>query len=218
LLGYLPQCHRRKFPGRVQRLSPERGMSGSTAILLIDDNEDDVFLFERALKALDLKHLRLHSVRDVQTAQCYLLGDGVYVDRESYPTPQLIFLDWFLPRVRGNSFLSWAKSHPQFSALPVVVMSSDLSAEETNRILAAGASAVVVKPAQFEDLKRALKTACGAWLRCGVEPHSSNTVPANLPTVPIGERSSDGVIQNDSISINRSTDCSGQRVWVCLCL
>jgi DNA-binding response OmpR family regulator len=135
------------------------------AILLIEDYEDDVFLFERALMAV-CPGVALHSVSTAETAQCYLRGDGVYGDRESYPLPTIIFLDWFLPKLRGGGFLTWIQSHRQFSDIPVIVLSSDLSREKVPRIVEAGASAVMIKPAQFDELKKALAIACGSWLGC----------------------------------------------------
>lgn len=147
-------------------------MAGSMAVLLIEDYQDDAFLFERAITAV-CPDVAFQSVSDVETAQCYLRGDGVYGDRKSYPRPQIIFLDWFLPKGRGDAFLSWIKSHQQFSEIPVVVISGDVSPEGMPRIVDAGASDVIIKPADFGALKKQLRIACGQRLGCCVEPASS---------------------------------------------
>ena len=59
-------------------------MAGSMAVLLIEDYEDDVFLFERALDAV-CPGVAFRSVNDAAPAQCYLRDGGVYGDRDAYP-------------------------------------------------------------------------------------------------------------------------------------
>jgi CheY-like chemotaxis protein len=152
-------------------LHPDYRMTGSMAVLLIEDYEDDVFLFERALKAV-CPGVGFRAVSDVEGAQCYLRGNGVYGDRDFYPSPQMIFLDWGLPKMRGDTFLSWIKSHGQFSGIPVVVLSGDVGPEEMGQMVKMGANAVVVKPSEFAALKKALRRVCGQWLRC-CEPECS---------------------------------------------
>jgi two-component system, response regulator len=164
-MGYSPQWAPRRILLKVQRvLYSEYRMTGSMAVLLIEDYEDDVFLFERALQAV-CPEVAFQSVSDVETAQCYLRGDGVYGSRDSYPLPRLIFLDWGLPKLRGDAFLSWIKSHPQFSKIPVVVLTGDVRSDQMGEIVNMGASAVVVK-SEYSALKASLRMACGTWLRC----------------------------------------------------
>jgi CheY-like chemotaxis protein len=69
-------------------------------LLLIEDNEDDVFLMRRALKKAEIQ-LPLQVVMDGQEALNYLSGDGPFADRAQHPVPSLIFLDLKLPYVHG---------------------------------------------------------------------------------------------------------------------
>jgi CheY-like chemotaxis protein len=59
------------------------------SLLLVEDDENDVVLFERALKKTDVRAI-LHVVRDGQEAIDYVNGTGMYTDRERYPFPRVI--------------------------------------------------------------------------------------------------------------------------------
>jgi CheY-like chemotaxis protein len=72
----------------------------SNAILLVEDNEDDVFLMQFALKSADIFN-PLHVVEDGERAVDYLSGNGPYADRSKFPYPGLVFLDVKLPYMSG---------------------------------------------------------------------------------------------------------------------
>ena len=65
-------------------------------ILLVDDNDDDVFLFERTLKKLKVGN-NVVVLGDGRAAIAYLAGNGKYADRAKYPLPFLVFLDLKMP-------------------------------------------------------------------------------------------------------------------------
>ena len=67
-------------------------MNRNHIILLVEDNEDDVFLMQRALKGAGIVN-RLRIVDDGQQAIDYLAGKGTYTDREAHPFPAIVFLD-----------------------------------------------------------------------------------------------------------------------------
>lgn len=67
-------------------------MTTNRTILLVEDNEDDVFLMKRALQTAGIVNA-LHVVEDGQQAVDYLSGEGIFADRLSHPLPAVIFLD-----------------------------------------------------------------------------------------------------------------------------
>ena len=99
-------------------------------LLLIEDNEDDVFFMQRALDKAEIR-LPLQVAADGQEAMDYLSGTGKFSDSQSIPMPSLIFLDLKLPFVSGFEFLTWLRKHPQHWQLPVVILTS--SSEERDR-------------------------------------------------------------------------------------
>jgi hypothetical protein len=62
---------------------------GSWALLLVEDDPNDVVLMERAFRKARLAN-PLQVVADGEQAIAYLSGSGEYADRERHPLPVLI--------------------------------------------------------------------------------------------------------------------------------
>src|SRR5687767_10196652 len=69
-------------------MSGEKGCE----ILFIEDDPDDLFLFNRAFEQSRIP-CRIHTVHSVEEAEEYLNGTGRYRDRESFPLPDIIVTD-----------------------------------------------------------------------------------------------------------------------------
>ena len=129
------------------------------ALLLIEDNEDDVFLMKRALKAARVIN-PLYVVEHGQEAVDYLSGAGKFADRESYPLPAVAFLDLKLPFISGHDVLSWIRRQKELESLVVIVLTSSNEASDLSRCYSLGANSYVVKPPtpqQLEELAKAFK-------------------------------------------------------------
>jgi CheY-like chemotaxis protein len=134
------------------------------AILLVEDNEDDVFLFRRALKAAAIIN-PVFSAEDGQVALDYLSGVGRFADRSKSPIPTAIFLDLKLPLKSGFAVLGWIREQPNLCAIPVVILSSSDEPSDKEKAFTLGASAYQVKPptpTKLLDLAKKLKW---DWLR-----------------------------------------------------
>jgi CheY-like chemotaxis protein len=114
-------------------------------ILLVEDNEDDVFILKRLLKKLG-RNLPIQVVTDGQQALDYLQAAGQFTDRAVYPSPSLIFLDLKLPLVHGFEVLAWIKQHPSLQEIPVAILTSSPEASDLERALSLGAQTFLVKP------------------------------------------------------------------------
>ena len=114
-------------------------------ILLVEDNEDDVFLMERAMRQAGIS-LPMQLAENGREALDYLKGAGKFTDRMAFPVPLVIFLDLKLPYVHGFEVLRWLKQESALGHIPVAVLSSSL--EESDRLTAdkLGAKAFLVKP------------------------------------------------------------------------
>src|SRR5688572_29720942 len=129
------------------------------AILLIEDNEDDVFLMKRAVKGAKIKNPLL-VVEDGQQAVEYLAGKGKYADRENFPFPAVVFLDLKLPIRTGLEVLEWIRQQPALENLVVLVLTSSNEPSDLKRAYALGANSYLVKPPtadQLLDLASAFK-------------------------------------------------------------
>ena len=94
-------------------------MSQSAAILLADDNADDVELIRRAFVKVGFA-AGFHAVCGGNELIKYLRGDEQYRDRTRFPFPRLVLLD-FKMRVDGWEILQWIRQRPEFRRLPVIV-------------------------------------------------------------------------------------------------
>ena len=124
-------------------------------ILLVEDDENDVFFMRRAMQKTNLS-LPMHVVMDGQSAMDYLDGTGEYQDRTEYPLPVAVFLDLKLPYVHGFEVLSWIREKPALHGLPVIVLTSSPEDRDRRQAEALGAKAYCVKPPTCEMLLEAL--------------------------------------------------------------
>src|ERR1043166_5515933 len=114
------------------------------SILLVEDDENDVFFFKYAMKKESLGN-PLQVARDGQEAIDYLEGTGKFANREEFPMPYLIVLDLKLPFVMGLDVLKWIREQPQLSPI-VVVLSSSPENADIEAAYRLGATAYLVKP------------------------------------------------------------------------
>jgi CheY-like chemotaxis protein len=91
-------------------------------ILLIENEEADVFLFRRALAQMNFRGT-VRVVSSVSEAREYLLGSGKFRDAEYFPCPDLIVSDMGLPGETGNKFLEWMRADAKCAHIPFVFLS-----------------------------------------------------------------------------------------------
>ena len=114
-------------------------------ILLVEDNDDDVFLMRRALTKAGLE-FPLQVVVDGQQALDYFAGTGPYADRSRHPAPALVFLDLKLPYVHGFDVLAWIRGRSEWKDSCVVVLTSSSEQRDRERAIELGVKAFLVKP------------------------------------------------------------------------
>ena len=138
-------------------------------LLLIEDDENDAFFFERALRKAAVSH-PLRVVHDGQEAIHYLGGSGSYTDREAHPLPRLVVLDLNLPVKHGIDVLKWMRARPETANTVVVVLTSSTDVLDRHEAYTFGANSYLVKPAdpnQLIVITEALKT---YWLGLNSPP------------------------------------------------
>src|SRR5882762_8837912 len=115
-----------------------------SAILLVEDDEADIFLLRRAFRNARIAN-PLIEVRDGQAAIQYLSGVGAYADRARYPIPFLVLLDLRLPKLSGFEVLEWIRDQPELAELIVVVWTASAQVPEVAKAQELGANAYLVK-------------------------------------------------------------------------
>src|SRR5688500_14025205 len=139
-------------------------MSAKTrTILMVEDNDNDIFLIQRAFQKVDLGHA-LHVERDGDAALAYLAGQGDYADRTRYPVPSLVLLDLKLPRKSGLEILANIRQQPPLKRMPVIMLTSSRQAADINRAYDLGVNSYLVKPVEFDALLELLRNVKDYWL------------------------------------------------------
>ena len=138
-------------------------MLDDVPILLAEDDLNDLLLMQRALDRAGLCN-PVFPVRDGREIVQYLEGSGEFSQRDKHPLPGLLLLDLKMPVMDGWDVLTWLRAHPQFSTLPVVVLTSSQQEEDVKKTRELGAFDYRIKPHAFEDLVRLLEDVRKCWL------------------------------------------------------
>lgn len=136
-------------------------MALKISVLIAEDDENDVFMYDRALKQLGIDRYRF--VPDGEKAIDYLCGKGEYSDREKFPFPHWLMLDLKMPRVDGFGVLEWIKNNPKCKVVPTVIFSSSKMPSDVARAYDYGVNAFFVKPMRMEEMIKTLALIENFW-------------------------------------------------------
>lgn len=136
-------------------------------VLLVEDEEDDVFFMKRALAKASVT-VDVRVAEDGQEALRYLRGEGTYADRQAHPSPQLTFLDVNLPHLSGLEVLRQIRADPELKKLVVVMLTSSSANQDVDLAYELGASSYLIKPNQPEGLEVVIEHALVYWLNHNV--------------------------------------------------
>jgi len=139
-------------------------MSGNDefAILLVEDDLNDIFLVKRAFKRAEIPN-QLQVVTDGEEAIRYLHGEGKYADRKLFPLPRLVVMDINMPRRTGFEVLEWIKSDGVLKRIPVIIVSASDQPSDINRAYELGANAYMVKPVDFVSVEHLFQSITQYW-------------------------------------------------------
>lgn len=147
-------------------------MAGQTAtdpvdILLVEDNDGDVRLIERAFEIRELPGT-LHVVQTGDRALDWLYQRGEFVEA---PRPDLVLLDLNLPATNGQDVLEDIRSRSRLQRLPVIVLTSSQSDDDLAIAYEAGANACLRKPVDPEEFMDLIQSFVEFWVSTVAFPH-----------------------------------------------
>jgi len=120
-------------------------MSKPVRILLVEDDQDDIYFFRYYLD---------HEERSYQL-EVITQGDQVLTTTFA---PDVIVLDLKLPRISGHELLPLIKCHPLLGSVPVVVMSTTNATNEIMQVMNDGASTYLLKPVTVIGFQKMIQT------------------------------------------------------------
>lgn len=120
----------------------------SLHVLLADDDSDDRYFFDKALKELPFA-TQLTTAENGANLMSYLLQNAGSL-------PDILFLDYNMPRKNGAECLAEIKRHPLLKELPVIIYSTSLHEDVADVLYISGAHFYIHK-AVFSELKKVLQ-------------------------------------------------------------
>lgn len=126
------------------------------AILLVEDNPDDIRLTERALQRAHIAN-ELVVAPDGITALDILFG-------ERKLRPAVILLDIRMPKLSGLEVLERIRACEETRALPVVILTSSKEESDIVKGYDLGANSYVRKPVDFHEFAAAVEKLGLYWL------------------------------------------------------
>jgi two-component system response regulator len=135
---------------------------GTRAILLVEDNPDDVALTLRALKKCGVSN------------EVVVARDGVEALDHLFATrataPQLILLDLKLPRLSGLEVLTRLRENEQTRFLPIVILTSSKEQRDVADGYSLGANGYIRKPVDFGEFVQVMEQLKLYWLTLNEPP------------------------------------------------
>ncbi|MDQ2049398.1 response regulator [Natronolimnohabitans sp. A-GB9] len=128
-------------------------------LLLIEDNPGDIRLIEEAFR--DDERSTLHVVSDGDEALAFLQQRDEYEDA---PRPDLVLLDWNVPRTSGEALLTELKSDPDLKSIPVTVLTGSQDDADVTRSYRKYANACLKKAVEPDEFMETLRVYREFWL------------------------------------------------------
>lgn len=111
-------------------------------ILYVDDDPEDIEIFEEAVKEAD------------SSAKCLIASNGKRAMEilQADLIPDFIFLDINMPVINGKSVLLEIRKDKKFKDIPVVMYSTTMNSREIEEYKKMGANHFLTKHNSFQDL------------------------------------------------------------------
>lgn len=129
-------------------------------ILLVEDSPSDAKLTAKTFSKAKIMN-NLHIVEDGVEALNFLRQEREYVD---CPCPDLILLDLNLPKKDGREVLAEIKKDPNFSRIPVVVLTTSEDEKDILESYNLQANCYITKPVNLNEFLQVVHLIENFWL------------------------------------------------------
>jgi two-component system response regulator len=129
-------------------------------VLLVEDSPTDVLMTQEAFEQAKL-FIHLHMVEDGVEAMAFLRRTGPYSDA---PRPDLILLDWNLPKKNGREVLAEVKDDAHLKTIPIVVLTTSQAERDILTAYGQHANCYITKPVNFQNFTQVIREIGNFWL------------------------------------------------------
>jgi CheY-like chemotaxis protein len=126
--------------------APKRGSLDlrGVAVLIVEDDPDSLDFLDQMVGAFGATVL---TARDGREA----------IELVSHTAPDLVLCDLLMPHVNGFQFMNWLRDQPHLSRIPVIAVTALSGQADIMRTWEAGFNAHLVKPIDYDTLRRQLE-------------------------------------------------------------
>ncbi len=128
-------------------------------ILLVEDNEGDIFLTTDAFSESKWVS-KISVVRDGKSALDFLEKLGDY---NNVIQPDLVLLDINLPKKNGHEVLKHIKQSAGLKHIPVIMLTTSSSSQDVQQCYHQHANCYITKPVEMEDFSMAIASIEQFW-------------------------------------------------------
>jgi CheY-like chemotaxis protein len=128
----------------------DRSNTSLPPVVLVEDDENDVVLLDRAFSQARVEHPVLVAHNGEEAIG--LLGSDIDAGEGKTLLPSLLITDLKMPKLNGFELLMWLQTQPRFRQIPKLMLSSSVLEEDLQKSLELGATAYFVKPNHFGEL------------------------------------------------------------------
>ncbi|MBC1216681.1 response regulator [Trichormus variabilis ARAD] len=128
-------------------------------VLLVEDNPGDVELTRIALEDSKIS-VHLSVVEDGVEAMAFLRKQDKYAN---VPHPDIVLLDFNLPRKDGREVLAEIKTDSYLKRIPVVVLTTSQAEEDILKAYNLAANCYITKPVDFDQFVRIVQSIENFW-------------------------------------------------------
>jgi len=130
-------------------------------ILLVEDNKGDIGLITEFF--VDAKVItNLHIAEDGDEAISFLYGKDKFLGS---PIPDIIILDWNLPKKDGSEVLREIKENNNLKDIPVIILTTSSAEKDIVRAYDLHANSYIVKPLDFDEFMKVIGSIQDFWFK-----------------------------------------------------
>ena len=118
-------------------------------IFLIEDDADDIELLEVSLKDNKIEY-NMEVVMEGDKVQDYIMN--------CKKLPNIIVMDFNLPRVHGREIIKQIKSNKEFQNIPLLVLTTSTAREDIEYSYQMGADSFITKPTTIQGFNATVGT------------------------------------------------------------
>lgn len=139
-------------------------------VLVIDDDLDDQFFSQLALEKVLPTGSTVQVVHSGNQGIAYMIGEGMFSDRDTFPFPSLIITDLKMADGDGFNVLEFLQNNPAWNVVPRLMFSNSDHPDDVRTAYMLGASAYHIKPMGRAQTEQRMRSIVEYWAGSEVPP------------------------------------------------